>query len=116
MTIYSQSDLATRALRKSILGVDENPSAEELADAVQLIASETAALAVEGIVIVNGSDEAVPPEHLEPLADYYAVTIKEDNGAIGSVEAEQARQLKRARLRRLCAKRGTGSVAEAEYF
>lgn len=116
MTTYSQSDLATRALRKSHVGIDETPTAAELADAIELIGSETAALAIEGITIVNGSDEAVPQEHLEPLAAYYAITIKEDNGLIDEVKAEQTRQLMRARLRRLCAKPATGSVAEAEYY
>lgn len=116
MTTYSSTDLATRALRKSHVGIDETPTAEELSDAQTLIASETAALAVEGIVIMNGSDEFVPPEHLEPLAAYYAITLKEDNGLIDEVKAEQTRQLMRKRLRRLCAKPATGSVAEAEYF
>jgi len=116
MSTYSQSDLATRALRKSHVGIDETPTAAELADAIELIGSETAALAVEGITIVNGSDEFVPQEQLEPLAAYFAITLKEDNGLISEQVAEQTRQMMRLRLRRLCAKPATGSVVEVEYY
>lgn len=117
MTTYSQSDLATRALRKaSLIGAEETPSAADLEYAEEGIASDTAALAIEGINIVNGSDQSVPLEHLEPRADYHAVTFRADFGLISETEAEQLRQIKRPRLYRLCALPPTGVVAQAEYF
>ncbi len=117
MTTYSSTDLATRALRKAnLLGAEETPSAADLEFAQEGIASDTAALAVEGIVIENGSDQSVPLEQLEPRADYHAVTFRADFGLISEIEAEQARALKRPRLYRLCAKSPTGSTAETEYY
>lgn len=117
MTTYSQTDLATRALRKaSLIGAEETPSAADLEYAQEGIASDTAALAVEGITIVNGSDQSVPLEHLEPRADYHAVTFRADFGLTSEIEAEQLRRIKRQRLYSLCATPGTGVVAEAEHF
>lgn len=117
MTTYSRTDLATRALRKAnLIGAEEVPSAADLQFANEGIASDTAALAVEGIMIVNGSDEVVPLEHLEPRAAYHAITFKEDFGMIGSVEAETLRDAQRKRMRRLSATAGTGVVEKAEYY
>ncbi len=117
MTTYSSTDLATRALRKAnLIGSEEVPSAADLEFAQEGIASDTAALAVEGIVIENGSDQSVPLEHLEPRADYHAVTFRADYGLISEIEAEQTKALKRPRLLRLCAKPPTGSVVATEYY
>ena len=117
MTTYSRTDLATRALRKAnLIGAEETPSAADLDFASEGIASDTAALAIEGISIVNGDDQAVPLEHLEPRARYHAISLKEDYGLLSSVEAAQSRELEKRLLRRLCAKPATGSVAGTEYF
>ena len=117
MTTYSSTDLATRALRKAnLLGAEETPSAADLEFAQEGIASDTAALAVEGIVIENGSDQSVPLEQLEPRADYHAVTLRSDFGLISEVEAEQVKRLKLPRLRRLCATGPTGAVLKTEYY
>lgn len=117
MTTYSRTDLATRALRKAnLIGAEETPSAADLEFAAEGIASDTAALAVEGITMDNGSDQAVPLEHLEPRATYHAVTLKADFGLMGDVEAESARVAMRQRLHRLAAKQATGETMQAEYF
>lgn len=117
MTTYSRTDLATRALRKAnLVGAEETPSAADLDFAEEGIASDTAALAIDGITIVNGSDEAVPLEYLEPLATYHAITFKADYGLINDAEAEQARQYHRVRLRRMCVTEPTGAVLSTDYF
>jgi hypothetical protein len=117
MTTYSRTELATRALRKAnLVGAEETPSAADIDFANEGIASDTAALAIEGIYIVNGSDQAVPLEHLEPRAVYHAVTLKADFGLMSDVEAEQARELMKRRLRRLCVVQPTGVAQKAEYF
>lgn len=117
MTTYSQSDLATRALQKAgLVAAEETPSAADLSFAQEGIASDTAALALEGIVIDNGSDQSVPLEHLEPRAEYHAVTLQSDFGMMSIAQAEQARAILRPRLYRLCANPTNGSVAEADYY
>ena len=117
MTTYSTNDLATRALRKAnLIGAEETPTAADLEFAQESIVSDTAALIAEGIVMDNGSAESIPIEQLDPRADYHAVAFKKDYGLINEVEAEQARQSQRMRLRRLCARPATGSVLDAEYY
>jgi hypothetical protein len=114
---YSLTDLATRALRKAnLIGIDETPSAADLEFASEGISSETGALAIEGIVIPNGSDQSLPTEQLEPLAQYYAVVFKADYGMITDVAAEQTKQVMRLRLRRLCVNPPTGATAHNDYF
>lgn len=117
MTTYSASDLATRSLRKAgLIGVEETPSAADLAFAEEGIASDTAALALESIFIVNGSDQSVPLEHLEPRARYHAITFKEDYGMISPEQAAAARQFEKIVLHKLSATAPTGVVQQAEYF
>ena len=117
MTTYSSTDLATRALRKAnLIGAEETPGAADLEFAIEGIASDTAALAIEGIKIENGSDDSVPLEHLEPRASYHSITLKLDFGMISDLQAEQAKALQRPRLYRLCASEPTGVSQKAEYF
>lgn len=117
MTTYSRSELATRALKKAgIVGLESNPTAAELADAEELISSDTEALEDEGIPMVNGSDQAVPSNQFEPRAAYHAITLKEDYGLISEADAEALRDKHKKRLRRLSALPATGSVVETEYF
>jgi hypothetical protein len=114
---YSRTDLATRALRKAnLIGSEEVPSAADLEFVSEGIASDTAALAVDGVVMENGNDQSVPLEHLEPRSQYHAVTLKADYGMISDVQAEQAKSLMLPRLRRLCAKPATGATAQNDYF
>jgi len=117
MTTYSSTDLETRALRKAgLIGAEETPSAADLDFAAEGIASDTAALALEGINFVNGSYQAVPLEFLEPRAAYHAVTLQADFGLLPIPTAEQTKIAMLPRLRRLCARPATGAVAESEYF
>lgn len=117
MTTYSRTDLATRALRKAnLIGAEEVPSAADLDFASEGIASDTAAMAIEGIVINNGSDESLPLEQLEPRSQYHAVTLQCDFGMLDALKAEQIKQVMTPRLRRLCAKLATGSDVQGEYF
>lgn len=114
---YSRTDLATRALRKAnLIGSEEVPSAADLEFAQEGISSDTAALAIEGIVIENGSDQSVPLEQLNPLASYHSITFKSDYGMMSSADAEQVKAILKAGLRRLSAKPPTGSTAQNDYF
>lgn len=114
---YSISDLATRALRKAnLIGAEETPSGADLDYAEESITSDTAALAVEGIVILNGSEQVVPTEQLEPLARYYSITFKQDFGLLPEVQAIQARELEKRILWKLCQAGPTGEQADAYYY
>jgi len=114
---YSRTDLATHALLKAnLIGAEETPSAADLEYANEGIASDTAALAVEGIVIWNGDDLAVPLEQLEPLARYHATTFQADFGLMSALNAAQARELEKRVLRKLSATPQTGVVANSEYY
>ncbi len=114
---YSLSDLATRSLQKAgLVAAEEVPSAADLVYAETSITSDTAALAVEGITILNGSEQIVPVTHFEPLSRYYAVTFKEDFGLISGDVAMQMRELEKRLLWKLCAIPQTGEVAEALYY
>lgn len=117
MTTYSLSDLATRSLRKAgLISPEETTQAQDLDYAQEGIESDVAALAFDGINILNGSLDAIPLEYLEPLAEYHALTFKKDYGLIGDAECFQAQDFVKKRLRRLSAKQANGSVQEAEYF
>ncbi len=117
MTTYTAADLATRSLRKAgLIGSEETPSAADLVFAEEGIASDTAALALENIFIINGSDQSVPLEQLEPRARYHAVTLKEDYGMIPADQAAAARQVEKMTLHKLSAQEPTSSVIEADYY
>lgn len=114
---YSISDLATRALRKAnLIGAEETASAADMEYAEESITSDTAALAVEGIVILNGTEQVIPVEQLEPLARYYAITFKEDYGLMPTVQAIQAREFEKRILWKLCQVGPTGELADAYYY
>src|ERR1043166_9401111 len=69
MTIYSQSDLATRVLRDlGLIGAEEVPSAADLQWSAETVGSEVALLGSIGLPIWNGSDLSVPLEYLAPLS------------------------------------------------
>lgn len=117
MTTYSSTDLATRALRKAgLIGAEEVPWATDLEFAQEGIASDTAALVLEGIVIDNGSDQSLPLEQLEPRAAYHAITLKADYGMMSDVDAEKLKAIQRPRLYAMCAKLATGADDQGEYF
>ena len=114
---YSRTDLATRALLKAnLIGAEETPSAADLVYANEGIASDTAALVVENIVIWNGDDQVLPLEQLEPLARYYAITFQADFGLMSMLQSAQTRELEKRVLRKLAATPQTGVVANSEYY
>lgn len=116
-TYYTAADLATRSLRKAgLIGSEETPSAPDLVFAEEGIASDTAALAVENILIFGGSNESIPLEHLEPRARYHAITLKEDYGMISSDQASAARQIEKLVLHRLSAQQPTYASQQTDYF
>lgn len=117
MTTYSRSDLSTRALKDvGLIGAEEVPSAADLEWANETVSSVTAQLATEGIVIWNGSDQALPLEYLVPLAKRCGLDMAASYGLASPADVETAKVPLNATLRRMNAKQPTGSVAEAEYF
>lgn len=117
MTTYSRSDLATRVLKDlGLVYAEEIPSASDLAWAEETVSSVTAQLATEGIVIWNGSDQSVPVEYLVPLSKRIGLDVGPSFGLFSIAEAETAKPIANATLRRINAKQPTGAVAEAEYF
>lgn len=117
MTTYSLTDYATRSLRVAgLIGSEEVPSAADLEDAMEAIQSDSAALLAKGIVIWNGNETSVPIEWLAPGARYHAISLKNEYGMIGDVEAEQTKALMEQTLRTLSSNDPTGVVQEAEYF
>lgn len=117
MTTYSRTDLAERVLKD--LGLVASEATLDAADSVwaeETIASVTAQLAVEGIVIWNGSDQALPLEYLVPLSKRIGLEIAPSFGLMGHVEAETLKPALNTLLRRMNAKPSTGAVAQAEYF
>src|SRR5688572_20815420 len=114
MTTYSRSDLATRVLKDlGITGATESPTADDLSWAEETIASVTAQLATEGIVIWNGSDEVLPAEYLVALSKRICLDVGPSFGLYTIAEAEAAKPVANATLRRMNAKPPTGAVAES---
>lgn len=117
MTTYSRSDLAERVLKDlGLVDAREEPDADDLAWAEETVSSVTAQLATEGITIANGSDEALPLEYLVALSKRIGLDIGPSFGLFSIADAEQAKPIANAVLRRMNAKPATGSVAEAEYY
>ena len=117
MTTYSRSDLATRVLKElSVVAADETPSADDLAWAEETVASSTAQLAAENVVIWNGTDEVLPLEYLVPLAKRIMLDVAPSFGLMSMADAEIAKTPLNATLRRMNARQPTGAVAKAEYF
>jgi len=117
MTTYSRSDLATRVLRDlALVYATEVPSAADLEWAEETVSSVVAQLSVEGIRVWNGSDQSVPQEYLVPLSKRIGLDIGPSFGLFSIAEAEQAKPMANAALRRMGMVQPTGEVAQAEYF
>lgn len=117
MTTYSQSDLATRVLRYlNLVDVTEAPDASILADTIETITSDLAAMKVRGMPIWNGSVMAVPEEYLLPLTVRLSIPVAASYGMISPKDVPVASKQAEFVLREMSAKPATGSVAEAEYF
>lgn len=89
--IYSLSDLATRVLKDlGIVGVDEIPTADELADAEEVIGSEVQMLGTIGVPIWNGSEMAIPQEYLTVLSRRLGLAVAPSYGLIDMATAQLA--------------------------
>lgn len=117
MTTYSRSELATRVLKDlGLVDARETPDADDLEWAEETVASVTAQLATEGVTIANGSDEALPLEYLVQLSKRIGLDVGPSFGLFSIAEAEAAKPIANAALRRMNAKPATGSIAEATYY
>lgn len=117
MTTYSRSDLATRVLKDlGLCDARETPEADDTAWVEETIGSVAAQLAVEGIVIWNGSDQAVPLEYFVALSKRIGLDVGPSFGLFTMADAELAKPVANATLRRMNAKQPTGSRLEVEYF
>lgn len=117
MTTYSRSDLATRVLKDlGITDARETPEADDLDWAEETVAAVTAQLATEGVVIWNGSDEALPLEYLVALSKRICLDVGPSFGLFTVAEAETAKPILNDTLRKMNAKAPTGAIAEAEHF
>lgn len=117
MTVFSRSDLATRVLKDlGITNASETPTADDLSWAAETIASVTAQLATEGIHIWNGSDQALPESYLVPLSKRICLDVGPSFGLYTIAEAETAKPIANATLRRMNAKPPTGAVQQVNSF
>ena len=117
MTVYSRSDLATRALKDlGLVAAEETPSAADLDWASETTASVAAQLATEGIAIWNGTDESVPLEYLAPLSRRIGVDMAVSYGLLSIDAAEAAKPPLNMLLRRMNAKQSSGATVKSEYY
>lgn len=117
MTTYSRSDIATRVLKDlGLVGSNETPYADDLSWTEETVSAEVAMLAAKGIVIWNGSDQAVPLEYLSALSRRIGLAVGPSYGLFSLADAQIAMPLVEKDLRILAAKPATGSIAEADYF
>lgn len=117
MTTYSINELATETLATpGLIGVDETPSADELADAVKVCKSEILQMNARGIPIWNGSELEVPEEYFTLLARRCALALYPKYGGMDLAQAQLAMDAAERNLRVLGTVPATGAVMEAEYF
>lgn len=117
MTTYTINELATETLATpGLIGVDETPSAAELADAVKVCKSEILQMNARGIPIWNGSELEVPEEYFTLLAQRCALALFPKYGGMSLSDAVLAMAAAERNLRALGTVRGTGVVQKAEYF
>ncbi len=116
MTMYSQADIATRALRElGVVASDEAPSAEDLEHAAETISGLFLTMAAEGIAIVGGSSSAVPEGYLIPLGQYFAKHLAASFGAV-SDKTELIGKQAEMTLRRMAAGNAAYTPVPAEYY
>lgn len=91
MTVYSDTEFATRVLRDlGLVGAEETPSSADIAWAKQTAASEIALLAAINLPIWNGSDMAVPLEYLTTLSRRVGLAVEPSFGRTTIAEAQMA--------------------------
>src|ERR1051326_497501 len=93
MTIYSQSDLATRVLRDlGLIGAEEVPSAADLQWSVETVGSEVALLGSSGLpsVTAPAPDRRGPLDSLAPLSRRIGLAVAASFGLIATASAQLA--------------------------
>lgn len=117
MTTYTQEQLATRVLKDlGVCGVDETPTADELADAVEVIGSEVTQMAARNIPIWNGSELSIPQEYLSALSRRLGLSVGPSYGLFSQAQATAAIIPSEQLLRQLTTTPGTGETQKADYF
>ncbi len=117
MTTFSRTDLATRVLRDlGLIAAEESPSADDLAFAEETVESVYAELALRGISLPNGSDQALPDQHLVCVARRIALDVAPAFGLISVADSELAKPAAEKALRELAMRRPTGQLVPAEFM
>lgn len=117
MTTYTRSELATRVLKDlGLVGAEETPSDADLSWASETIASETAMLSAKGIVIWNGSDQALPLEYLSVLSRRIGLAVAPSFGLTDLATAQLAMTEAEKDLRRLAATAPTYEPVVSNYY
>lgn len=117
MTTFTMSELATRVLKDlGLLGVDEVPSADDLAYAEQTVSSELELLQTKDIEIWNGNEESTPNAYLTALSRRIGLALAPSYGLTDIATATQAMPIAERDLRNIGSVPATGSVAEATYY
>lgn len=111
MTTYSETDLITEAYRApGLIGIEETPSAAEVADAQVSNASVIATMNSLGIPIWNGSVIAVPEEYFIELAIRCSLPLQLKNGLINNAEYLSLVEASEQRLTVMAAPRGSAPL------
>lgn len=115
MTTYSKADLAAKALRMpGLYAPDEDITADDQAEAEEMVEALVETLAEMDINIPNGSASMVPSSWYLPLASYCGMFILQNYGGPAPTDAQITGAEKM--LRRMSAKKATGQVADAVYY
>lgn len=98
MTVYSETELATRTLRDlGLIGAEETPSDADLQWAIETNSAEIAMLSAIGIPIWNGSELTVPQEYFTILSRRCGLAVAPSFGLMSLADATMAmRELERS--------------------
>lgn len=111
MTIYSESDLATEAMRAcGLTSIEEPLNAVEYADAVQSNGSVIQMLSTIGIPVWNGSEIEVPQPYFVELALRCSLPLQFKNGLIDHATMLRLIDVSEARLVVMAAPRGSSPL------
>lgn len=114
MTTYTESDLATEAMRScGLTSIEEPLNAVEFADAVQSNGSVIQMLSAIGIPVWNGSEISIPEQYFVELALRCSVPLQFKNGLIDHGTMLQLIDASEARLIVMAAPRGANPLISA---
>ena len=111
MTTYTETDLITEAYRApGLIGIEETPSAAEVADAQVSNSSVIATMNTIGIPIWNGSVIDIPEEYFIELAMRLSLPLQFKNGMIDHATYLSLVDASEARLTVMAAPRGSSPL------